>query len=141
MASHAFFTQDTTSEIRGKEQRRSPASLRRETLQQGYRVQSATTLAPNLGISMLTKPSVVHSSAAPVAFNPNDLLSIEEVARRLHTDVGWVREKCRRRCPNQMPVYNLRRHLVFSWPDVCEWVRRSPRPVHARHVRRRKVAT
>lgn len=74
-----------------------------------------------------------------VEFNPADLLSIEEVAGRLKTDVGWVREKVRRRCPNQMPVFNLGRHLLFHWPSVCQWIRDCPRPVHAPH-RRRKIA-
>ena len=73
--------------------------------------------------------------APPVEFNPGDLLSIEEVARRLHTDVAWVREKCRRRCPNPIPVFNLGRHLLFDWVQVSAWIRNSPRPVHARHVR------
>ena len=71
---------------------------------------------------------------------PEQFISIEEVARRLHTDVGWVREKIRRRCPNPMPVFNLGRHLVFDWAQVVEWVRNSPRPIHAKHVRRKKAA-
>jgi hypothetical protein len=67
-----------------------------------------------------------------------EFISIEEVARRLHADVPWVREKCRRRCPNAIPVYNLGRHLVFDWAQVVEWVRKSPRPIHAAHKRRKK---
>ena len=82
---------------------------------------------------------------APIA-SPNgeeqrdQFISIEEVARRLHADVPWVREKIRRRCPNPMPVFNLGRHLVFDWVQVVEWVRKSPRPVHAAHPRRAKKA-
>jgi hypothetical protein len=74
----------------------------------------------------------------PAAFNPDDLVPIEEVARRLCTDVNWVREKCRRRCPNPIPVYNLGRHLLFDWAQVSEWIRNSARPVHAKHIRRTK---
>jgi hypothetical protein len=77
-------------------------------------------------------------TAAAVEFNPSDLLPIEEVARRLHTDVAWVREKCRRRCPNPIPVYNLGRHLLFDWQQVSAWIVNSPRPVHAAHRRRTK---
>jgi hypothetical protein len=81
----------------------------------------------------------VRSSVASVSeFNPADLLPIEEVARRLHADVAWVREKCRRRCPNPIPVYNLGRHLLFDWRQVSEWIVNSPRPVHAPHFRRKK---
>jgi hypothetical protein len=75
----------------------------------------------------------------PAEFNPTDLLSIEEVAARLKADVAWVREKIRRRCPNPMPVKNLGRHLLFYWPDVCEWIRNCHRPVHAPHIRRKKL--
>ena len=71
-------------------------------------------------------------------FNPEDLIPMEEVARRLHTDVAWVREKVRRRCPCPIPVYNLGRHLLFDWRQVSEWIRNSTRPVHAAHIRRRK---
>jgi excisionase family DNA binding protein len=63
-------------------------------------------------------------------------LSIEEVADRLRTDVGWVREKIRRRSPNPMPVFNVGRHLLFEWEQVAQWVRNSPRPIHAAHKRR-----
>jgi hypothetical protein len=84
-------------------------------------------------------PSTSSSTSPPSAFNPEDLLPIEEVARRLYADVAYVREKCRRRCPNPIPVRNLGRHLLFYWPDVCEWIRNSPRPIHAAHKRRRKI--
>jgi len=68
----------------------------------------------------------------------NQFISIEEVAARLRTDVNWVREKCRRRCPRPIPVFNLGRHLVFDWAQIVEWVRNSPRPIHAAHKRRKQ---
>lgn len=83
--------------------------------------------------------SVKTLSPAVHEFNPDDLLSIGQVAARLHADVSWVREKIRRRCPNPMPVYNLGRHLLFSWPAVCEWIRSAPRPIHAAHRRRKQL--
>jgi hypothetical protein len=82
-------------------------------------------------------PAANPSDSRPAVFNPDDLVPIEEVARRLHTGVSWVREKIRRRCLNAMPVHNLGRHLLFHWPDVCEWIRNSPRLVHAKHTRRK----
>jgi len=78
------------------------------------------------------KSAFVDAASIP----PEDLISIEELATRLHTSVAWVREKCRRRCPNPIPVYNLGRHLVFDWIKVSEWIRNSPRPIHAIHRRR-----
>ncbi len=83
--------------------------------------------------------SVSLSTSPSVGFNPDDLLAIEQVAARLRTEVAWVREKIRRRCPNPIPVFNLGRHLLFSWPAVCEWIRNAPRPVHAAHRRRKQV--
>jgi len=80
-------------------------------------------------------PVVLSSGTSPLA--PDQFISIEEVARRLHADVPWVREKIRRRSPNPMPVFNLGRHLVFDWTKVVEWVRNSPRPVHVKHMRRK----
>jgi hypothetical protein len=70
--------------------------------------------------------------------SPSPFLSIEEIAALLRADVNWVREKIRRRSPNPMPVFNLGRHLVFDWAQVEEWVRSSPRPIHAAHKRRKK---
>ena len=81
----------------------------------------------------------VPAVSAVVPFSPGDLVSIEEVARRLHADVPWVREKTRRRCPNPIPVHNLGRHLLFDWVKVSEWIRNSPRPIHAPHRRRTKA--
>ena len=77
---------------------------------------------------------------APVpAFDSDDLLPIEEVAKRLHKDVAWVREKVRRRCPNAIPCFNIGRTLVFSWVEVSNWIRETGRGVpHAKHHRSRK---
>lgn len=83
------------------------------------------------------KPKVDRlQSAAPVCGCADQFISIDEVARRLRANVSWVREKIRRRSPNPMPVFNLGRHLLFDWVQVVEWVRHSPRPVHAAHKRR-----
>jgi hypothetical protein len=79
--------------------------------------------------------------AAPsVVIPPENLIPIEELAKRLHQTEAWVREKCRRRCPNPIPVYNLGRHLLFDWTQVSEWIRAISRPVHLRHVRRKNKA-
>lgn len=88
-----------------------------------------------MNTKLRVQPSALPQSAP--AFNPDDLLSLQEVASRLKTDVGWIREKVRRRCPNPMPVYNMGRALIFSWAEVCEWIRKCPRPIHAAHKRRR----
>jgi excisionase family DNA binding protein len=79
-------------------------------------------------------------SSQPIEFHPADLLPIEEVAKRLHVEVTYIREKVRRRSPNAMPCYNLGRHLLFSWPDVCAWIRETGRGApHMKHHRTRKM--
>jgi hypothetical protein len=70
----------------------------------------------------------------------DEFVPIEVIARRLHNDVGWVREKIRRRCANPMPVHNVGRHLLFVWSEVTQWVRNSPRPIHAKHRKKKKAA-
>jgi excisionase family DNA binding protein len=83
------------------------------------------------------KPTKIDAARSPTPCTCTDqFVSIEEVARRLHADVSWVREKIRRRCRNAIPVYNLGRHLLFDWQQVSEWVRNSPRPIHTAHRRR-----
>lgn len=83
------------------------------------------------------------SKEPEVQLLPSNLITKEELARRLKPDdplekgIAWIREKCRRRSPNPLPCYNLGRHLMFNWPEVCDWIRNSPRPVHAPHNRRR----
>jgi len=93
-------------------------------------------------------PSTSSSTSPPKAAELHELspaasspfISIEEVASRLRADVAWVREKCRRRCPNPMPVFNLGRHLVFDWAQVVEWVRATGRGApHMKHHRARKT--
>lgn len=86
---------------------------------------------------MKQSKNAVATSVSVEPFDPSEMVSIEEVAARLRTDVAWVREKIRRRCPYPMPVYNLGRHLLFDWKAISDWVRNAPRPVHAAHRRRK----
>jgi hypothetical protein len=112
-------------------------------------------VCPNSDLSVLKNNSSTHRSdgaAVPavaeiqVAIPPQNLITIEEMARRLRPDlplekgIAWVREKCRRRSPNPIPVYNLGRHLMFDWIQVSEWIRNLSRPIHAPHHRRKSTA-
>jgi hypothetical protein len=71
------------------------------------------------------KPSVVPFLQQSAPIPPENLITVQEMARRLRPDlseeggVSWVRE-------------------MFDWIQVSEWIRSSPRPVHARHHRRKK---
>jgi len=77
---------------------------------------------------MSTKP---FTAAPVVAFDPSDLITVEELANRLRPDlplakgVAWCREKVRRRTANAIPCFNLGKHLMFSWIAVSDWIRKS----------------
>jgi len=92
-------------------------------------------------VSSGTSPTYVPYS------KPENIMVAERVAQLLRPDLSpevgraWVQEKCRRRCPNPMPVRNVGRHLLFDWVLVSEWIASSPRPVHATHVRSKKKKT
>jgi hypothetical protein len=61
-------------------------------------------------------------------FNPQDILTPEQLAERLQVGVSWVYEKSRRRGRNggkPLPVLRCGRYLRFCWPDVCDWLRKS----------------
>jgi len=66
---------------------------------------------------MFRMPQKSFAIDAPQAASlaPEQFISIEEVARRLHTDVGWVREKIRRRCPNPNTRVQSRSPSTIDW--------------------------
>ena len=62
-------------------------------------------------------------NAESVAVNPDDILTPEELAKRLKLPVTWVREKTRSRCPDPMPCFRIGRYVRFDWKRVAEWLR------------------
>lgn len=63
-----------------------------------------------------------------------DILTPEELARRLKVPVGWIYEKSRARGKHggkPLPVLRVGRYLRFIWPEVLEWMRaRSAQECH-----------
>lgn len=62
--------------------------------------------------------------------DPSDLLTPDELSRRLKVPLGWIYEKCRSggaHNGNALPVIPCGRFLRFSWVDVCAWLRTNPR--------------
>jgi hypothetical protein len=58
--------------------------------------------------------------------DPRDILTPEELAKRLKVGVSWVYEKSRsrgKRGGKPLPVLRIGRYLRFAWPDVVEWMR------------------
>jgi excisionase family DNA binding protein len=61
---------------------------------------------------------------AALAIDPQQILTIDELATRLKTSRRWVYEKSRRRCNNPLPVIRIGRYLRFNWIDVSTWLQR-----------------
>jgi predicted DNA-binding transcriptional regulator AlpA len=62
------------------------------------------------------------------ALNHEEILTPEQLAKRLQVGVGWVYEKSRSRGQHDtkpFPVLRCGRYLRFYWPDVSEWLRSS----------------
>ena len=57
--------------------------------------------------------------------DPRDILTPDELAKRLKVGVSWVYEKSRSRGKyggKPLPVLRMGRYLRFAWPDVVEWM-------------------
>lgn len=61
------------------------------------------------------------------ALDPKDILTPNELAKRLKVGVGWVYEKSRSRGQHTsrkpIPCLRMGRYLRFYWPAVCAWMR------------------
>lgn len=58
--------------------------------------------------------------------DPSDILTPDELAKRLKVGVDWVYEKSRsrgRHGDNPLPCLRVGRYLRFAWPDVVAWMR------------------
>lgn len=71
----------------------------------------------------MTKLAAVPLPRPPI--NPEEILTPEEVAKRLKVSVSWIYEKSRARgnYGNPLPVLRCGRYLRFVWADVCGWLR------------------
>ncbi len=54
--------------------------------------------------------------------DPQDILTMREVAKRLKVSDRWVYEKTRARCPQPLPVMRIGRYIRFHWPSVSAWM-------------------
>jgi hypothetical protein len=79
---------------------------------------------------------------------PGDILTPQELAKRLKVDLHWVYEKSRRRGrfsgAAPLPVLKFGRYLRFAWPDVLQWMRNEteanydpPRPIAPLSIQRK----
>jgi excisionase family DNA binding protein len=56
------------------------------------------------------------------AQNFHELLTHEEIAKRLKVPPSWVYEKTRKRCRNPIPSIPMGRYIRFDWDAVVKWL-------------------
>jgi predicted DNA-binding transcriptional regulator AlpA len=62
------------------------------------------------------------SSAPSSAHHAIEILTPEEVAKRLKVKVSWIYEKRRPRAKNPIPCLPLGRYIRFDWNQVLKWL-------------------
>jgi hypothetical protein len=70
----------------------------------------------------MSDKSSVEIPAKQVVIDPNQILTLEDVAARLKVSERWVYEKTRLRCRNPLPCIRMGRYLRFHWIDVSAWL-------------------
>jgi excisionase family DNA binding protein len=66
--------------------------------------------------------NAANSSAGLPDPNAMEILTPEEVAKRLKVSVRWVYEKRRPRAKNPIPCLPLGRYIRFDWSEVLKWL-------------------
>lgn len=59
------------------------------------------------------------------SINPQDILTPEELAKKLKVSPAWVREKCRARnqgSTSRLPHFKCGKYIRFHWPAVSAWL-------------------
>jgi excisionase family DNA binding protein len=73
--------------------------------------------------------------------NPTDILTPEELAKRLKVPLGWVREKVRARKQGtapRLPHFKAGKYIRFHWPAVSAWLFDTQRGGTAAQTKRRQ---
>jgi hypothetical protein len=58
---------------------------------------------------------------------PGDVLTPQELAKRLKVPLSWIYKQSARHGPDSIPVLRCGMYLRFSWPEVCIWLRSNNR--------------
>src|SRR5258707_868284 len=73
--------------------------------------------------------------------SPDDILTPEQLAKRLQVPLSWVYEKTRaggKYGGIALPSLSCGRYLRFCWPDVCQWLRSNPKLVRKKNPLKNK---
>jgi excisionase family DNA binding protein len=76
---------------------------------------------------MRKQNSAVPAVVFPNPIDPSQILTLEELAKRLKVSERWVYEKSRSRCQNPLPTIRIGRYLRFDWTSVSAWLRQQER--------------
>ena len=71
------------------------------------------------------KAVAVPAVVAPI--QPEDILTLQEVADRLKFSTRQVYELTRQRAKRPLPMYRAGKRLLFNWLDVSTWLREGSR--------------
>jgi hypothetical protein len=72
---------------------------------------------------MIAAPKLVGVPTGQPRLEPGDILTPQELAKRLKVPVSWVYKHTDNSRKNRLPVLRCDGFLRFSWPDVCAWLR------------------
>jgi hypothetical protein len=72
---------------------------------------------------MATAPKLASVPITQSRLEPGDILTPQELAKRLKVPVSWVYKHTDNSRANRLPVLRCDGFLRFSWPDVCAWLR------------------
>lgn len=71
---------------------------------------------------------VVSAMGGGSPLKAEDILTVDELARRLKVGKAWIYEKSRARGQfggEPLPTLRCGKYLRFEWPAVVEWLRRN----------------
>lgn len=61
--------------------------------------------------------------------NPDELMTVSEIAVFLKVPMSWVYERTRRRGVERLPHVKLGKYLRFSMPQIKEWLQKQYREI------------
>jgi predicted DNA-binding transcriptional regulator AlpA len=54
--------------------------------------------------------------------DPKDILTPDQLAKRLQVSRSWITEKCRHRCASPIPCLRIGKYIRFDWNEVSAWL-------------------
>jgi excisionase family DNA binding protein len=84
--------------------------------------QMSATDPDAIAVSFANRSNAAQQHAATEERNPDQLLTVREVAELLQVPVSWVYGRVRKRSGEQLPGYRLGKYWRFREDEVLTWV-------------------